>query len=69
VPQAAAEVFDPASQMVAITGPLMESRRGHSATLLADGRVVVIGGHHADWDPGSGGPRHRLAAEIYTPAG
>jgi len=43
------------------TGSLAESRAGHTATLLPDGRVLVVGG--------SGGPSHlRASAEVWDPA-
>jgi hypothetical protein len=68
VPQVAAEVFDPDSGAIAMTGPLMESRRGHTATLLPDGRVVLIGGHRADWDFARGHPAALATAEIFIPS-
>jgi hypothetical protein len=68
VPQTSAELLDPGSGVVVGTGPLIEPRRGHTATALADGRVVLIGGVAAGWDPGRGAARLVPAAEIYTPA-
>ena len=48
----AAGTFDPA-------GSLAEARTSHSATLLPDGRVLVVGGRDAD---------HTLAtAEVWEP--
>ena len=41
---AAAETYDPTSGTFSATGPLGIGRYGHSATLLADGKVLVAGG-------------------------
>lgn len=38
------EIFDPATNSWSRTGPLVIARQGHTATLLADGRVLVVGG-------------------------
>ena len=39
-----AEVWDPKTQKFAVTGISQPSRRGHTATLLPDGRVLFLGG-------------------------
>ena len=39
-----AEIYDPESRAWTTTGPLSMGRQAHSATLLPDGRVLVIGG-------------------------
>ena len=54
---ATAELYDPASGRWSRTGSMVEARNGFSATLLADGRVLVAGGN--------GG---FTAAELYDPA-
>ncbi|MBL8921308.1 MAG: hypothetical protein JNJ54_20785 [Myxococcaceae bacterium] len=41
---ASAEVFDPKKRSWTVVGSLSEARNGHSATRLADGSVLVIGG-------------------------
>jgi hypothetical protein len=38
------EVFDPASEKWSRIGRLREARRNHSATVLNDGRVLIVGG-------------------------
>jgi len=45
---APAEVWDPATAAFSPAGSLIEARSGHTATLLADGRVLVVGGYAYD---------------------
>ena len=47
------------------TGSMKEARRDASATLLKDGRVLIVGGIHSG-DPGGGGVLK--SAELYDPA-
>lgn len=61
---ASAELFDPATNSWRPAGQLTLARGGHSATLLPDGRVLVIGGE-SDRDAPIGA---RPAAEVYDPA-
>ena len=57
---ASGELFDPATGGWSVAGTMAVGRVGHTATLLADGRVLVIGGM------GAGGTS--AAAEIWDPA-
>jgi len=53
---ATAEIYDPATGKFTATGSMTTPRESHSATLLNDGRVLMLG----SWSNGS--------AEIYDPA-
>ena len=56
-PTSTAELYDPASGSFTSTGNMAVSRSGHTASLLADGQVLIVGGSPA------GAP----TAEIYDP--
>lgn len=43
------EVFDAVNNRVAAAGQMGQSRAGHSATLLPDGRVLIIGGYNGEY--------------------
>lgn len=58
-----AEIYNPVSGAFTPTGNLKVKRHKHDATLLADGRVLIIGG--ADERDGRGA---YTSTEIYTPA-
>jgi hypothetical protein len=58
---ASAELFDPDTGTFTATGNMTTRRSGHAATLLADGRVLIVGGD-ADGDANSG------TAELYDPS-
>ena len=58
---ATAEIYDPATGTWAVARPLTEARFGHAATLLPDGRVLVVGGRNRD------SSRELQTAERYDP--
>jgi hypothetical protein len=62
--RAAAEAWDPATGTFAAAGELGDARMDHTATLLADGGVLVIGGAARD----SRGAVVRASAELWDPA-
>lgn len=60
-PQSTASLYDPATNTLAVTGSMTTARSYHSATLLPNGKVVVMGGIAA-----AGGVLTSI--EIYDPA-
>jgi hypothetical protein len=56
-----AELYDPAAGTWSLTGSLTTARSGHTATLLANGKILVSGGHAS----GAGGAT--ASAELYDP--
>jgi hypothetical protein len=54
--EASAELYDPGTGTWSPTGSMVEVRYGHTATLMADGKVLVAGGVPSD-----------LTAELYDP--
>ncbi len=77
---ASAEIYDPSTGTFSATGSMKTGREFHTATLLADGRVLIAGGYTAPPPPVAGGitlASVRTAesaasvlatAEIYDPA-
>ena len=61
VPSATAEVFDPATGVFSPTGNLGQARSTHQAILLANGKVLIVGGI-------TGGNIMIASAELYDPA-
>jgi len=61
VPLASAELYDPASRTWSLAGTMTAARAFHSATLLPNGKVLVVGGQ------GSGNSL-LSSAELYDPA-
>jgi hypothetical protein len=56
---ARAELYDPCSDSWSPAGAVREGRNGHSAVLLRDGRVLVVGGALDGWSV--------LTADLYDP--
>jgi hypothetical protein len=59
-PTASAELYSPATERFSPTGGMTTARVGHTATLLTNGRVLIVGGD------GDSGPI--ASAELYDPA-
>ena len=62
---ATAELWDPVAGTITPTGSMRIDRIGHAATLLADGRVLIIGGQRIEQGPGESSDVDR--AEIWDP--
>jgi Kelch motif len=60
---ASAEIYDPKTGTFKPTGSMAARRSGHTATLLADGRVLIAGGYNEVND----GNTSLASAEIYSP--
>ena len=60
-----AELYDPISRTWTGTAPLAGDRKGHTATLLLDGTVLVTGGTD---HPTSTGWHWLATAEVYGPS-
>src|SRR4029077_18850517 len=58
-----AELYDPSTGTFAATANMTTPRSGHTATLLPDGRVLIVGGVHA----GIGHIADYCEAELYDP--
>jgi hypothetical protein len=63
---ASAELYDPASGAFIPTGSMTVARSNHTATLLADGHVLITGGQGATEGPD--GTFNLSSAELYDPA-
>jgi len=47
-PLSSAELFDPSTAIWSPADSMTVTRFGHTATLLADGRILVVGGFSSD---------------------
>jgi hypothetical protein len=54
------EIYNPSDETFTITGNIHTKRISHTATLLNNGKVIIIGGH-------SGDEKALSSSEIYTP--
>ena len=54
-----AELYDPSRRRFSNTGAMLEARTGHTATLLADGKVLIAGGDD--------GATSLSSSELYDP--
>ena len=63
VPLATAELYDPATDAFTPVGPMTTPRAQHTATLQADGRVLIAGGRN-----GTNGTQDLTSAELYDPS-
>ncbi len=65
-----AQLYDPATGTWSATGSMSTARESHSATLLPDGRVLVVGGYTVtvSVDGGSTVMTSLASAELYDPA-
>jgi hypothetical protein len=57
-----AELYDPSARTFTATGSMIAPRRLHTATLLPDGRVLIVGGVSNGADTGT-----LARAELYDP--
>ncbi|HSB18709.1 MAG TPA: kelch repeat-containing protein [Anaeromyxobacteraceae bacterium] len=64
-PAPAAEVYDPANEEWATTGPMVTGREIPAAILLPSGKVLAVGGIPGAWKPE--GVYATASAEIYDP--
>ncbi|WP_224242475.1 kelch repeat-containing protein [Hyalangium gracile] len=64
-----AEVFDPTTGTWAATAPMRSPRRNHSATLLSNGQVLVVGGSGASGQPQNTAELYDANTGTWSPAG
>ncbi len=69
---ATAEIYDPATDRWTAVAPMGTGREGHTATLLHDGQVLIVGGtggYGSQPDVATTAERYEPAANRWTPAG
>jgi hypothetical protein len=64
--QSGTQVYDPESGSWSATGQMITPRHYHTATLLRDGKVLVVGGYDR-FIAGAGGDHPLGSAELYDP--
>jgi hypothetical protein len=64
-PLSTAEIYDPTTERFTSTGSMSAARMDHTATLLPDGKVLIVGGSGERW---AGTWDNPLVAELYDPA-
>ena len=64
---ASTELYDPATNRWSTAAPMIQSRTRHTAALLRDGRVLVVGGLTVTLQDGGLFPSQLTSAEIYDP--
>ena len=63
---ASAEIYDPASGASTLAGSMGQARHGHTATLLNNGNVLIVGGYSDSAGAGNG-TTLAATAEIFDP--
>jgi len=65
---ATAQIYDPVANTWSTNTPsLTTGRKNHTATLLSDGRVLIVGGNNVAYSFGSYNTFHLATAQIYNP--
>ena len=65
---ASAELYDPATKTFTPTGDMTVGRRGHAATLLPSGKVLITGVYAGEYISGRAADLTPITAELYDPS-